>query len=196
LKELGKINSLKSGKQFKTEAKTNAYFEKLAEIIFVSPLQTIIVAGPGFAREELVRYLRENTPKGKEKTFLSVATADTGQKGIREALSTSSITKALGESKISQEAELMHEVLKQLGKDSGLVAYGLAHVQRAVSAGSAHTLLVSSSFASENRDSCNALLELSNSMGIISHILDEKFEPGQQLAGLGGVVALLRYRFE
>jgi protein pelota len=196
LKELGKINALKSGKQFKNESKTNAYFEKLAEIIFASPLQTIILAGPGFTREELFKYVRENTPKGKEKTWLSVATADTGQKGIREALSNASISKALGESKISQESELMHEVLKQLGKDSGLVAYGLTHVQRAVSAGAAHTLLISSSFVSENRDACNALLDLAGRMGIVSHILDEKFEPGQQLAGLSGVVALLRYRFE
>lgn len=196
LKELGKINALKSGKQFKSEAKSTVYFEKLAEIIFASPLQTIIVAGPGFTREELVKYLRENTPRGKEKTFLSVATADTGQKGIREALSNASISKALGESKISQEAELMHEVLKQLGKDSGLVAYGLVHVQRAVSAGAAHTLLVSSSFVSENRDSSNALLELAHRLGVVTHILDEKFEPGQQLAGLSGVVALLRYAFE
>ncbi|MBM3282263.1 MAG: hypothetical protein FJY86_02905 [Candidatus Diapherotrites archaeon] len=196
LKELGKVNALKSGKQFKNENKSNAYFEKLAEIIFASPLSVVILAGPGFTREELVKYLRENTPKGKEKSFLSVATADTGQKGIREALSNASISKALGESKISQEAELMHEVLKQLGKDSGLVAYGLVHVSRAVSAGAAHTLLISSSFWSENRDACNALLELAGRMGVVSHILDEKFEPGQQLAGLSGVVALLRYTFE
>ncbi len=196
LKDLGKINSFKSGKQFKNDSKTNAYFEKLAEIIFASPLSTIILAGPGFTREALFTYLRENTPKGKEKTFLSVATADTGQKGIREALSNASISKALGESKISQEAELMHEVLKQLGKDSGLVAYGLEHVERAVHAGAAHTLLLSSSFLSSNREHANKLLESAGRMGIVAHILDEKFDPGKQLAGLSGVAALLRYRFE
>lgn len=196
LKELGKINSFKSGKQFKNEGKANVFFEKLAEIIFASPLQTIILAGPGFTREELAKYLHENTPKGKEKTFLSVATADTGQKGIREALSNASISKALGESRVAREAELMHDVLKQLGKDSGLVAYGLEHVERALRAGAAHTLLISSSFLSSNREEANKLLESAGHMGVVSHILDEKFEPGKQLAGLSGVVALLRYRFE
>lgn len=196
LKELGKINALKSGKQFKNEAKVNAYFEKLAEIIFASPLTTVILAGPGFTREELLTYLRENTPRGKEKTFLSVATADTGQKGIREALSTTSISKALGESKVAQEAELMHEVLKQLGKDSGLVAYGIDHVERAVRAGAAHTLLLSSAFLSSQHEKANKLLESAGHMGIISHILDEKYDPGKQLAGLSGVAALLRYKFE
>ncbi len=196
LKELGKINGMRSGKQFKTENKTSVYFSALAEIIFASPLQTVILAGPGFTREELLSYLRENTPKGREKQWLSVATADTGQKGIREALSNASITKALGESRVAQEAELMHEVLKQLGKDSGLVAYGLAHVERALRAGAAHTLLLSSGFHSAHPEKANALLEHAGQMGVVSHILDEKFEPGQQLAGLSGVAALLRYAFE
>ncbi len=196
LKELGKINAMRSGKQFKNEAKTNAYFEKLAEIIFASPLNVVILAGPGFTREELANYLRENTPKGKEKTWLSVATADTGQKGIREALSNASISKALGESTISREAELMHEVLKQLGKDSGMVAYGFEHVERALRAGAAHTLLLSSGFLSAHHEQGNKLLESAGQMGVTSHILDEKFDPGKQLSGLSGVAALLRYRFE
>ncbi len=196
LKELGKINALRSGKQFKSEKKENEYFKKLHEIIFSSPLHTVIIAGPGFTREELVKFVKENTPKGKEKTVLSVGTSDTGQKGIRQALSTDSISRALGESVLSQESELMQEVLKQLGKDSGLVTYGWSDVERSVKAGAAHTLLVSSSFLAENKEIVQALMEMAHQMGILTYLLEEKFEPGKQLQGLGGIVALLRHRFE
>ena len=196
LKELGKIHSFKSGKQYKSEGKANEYFTKLFEIIYASPLETVIIAGPGFTREELVRYLKENAPKGKAKTLLSVPTSSIGEKGIREALSSDSITKALGEFSQAKDAELMSEVLKHLGKDDGLVSYGFSHVERSVKSGAAHTLLISSSYLSENKEKVHALLNLAHQQGVSSRILEEKFDPGKQLSGLSGVAALLRYRVD
>ncbi len=196
LKEIGKINAQKSGKQFKTENKEGHYFSKLSEIIFASPLNTIIIAGPGFTREGLIGFLKEHSPKGNTKQFLSVPTNNMGEKGIREALSNASISKALGESKLVKEEELMREVLKQLGKNSGLATYGFSEVERATNAGAAHTVLISSSIYTSQRERVNQLLGLCKQMGVFFHILDEKFDPGKQLAGLGGIAALLRYRFE
>lgn len=199
LKELGKISAMKSGKQYKSdfrESGESAYFSKIAEVIFASPLSAIIVAGPGFAREGLIRYLNDHKPRDSSQSFLSVATSDTGVKGIRQALSTDSISRALGESALAKEAALMAEVLKNLGKETGLATYGFSFVERAVKAGAAHTLLISAPFFAQNRTETNPLLELARQMGVPAHVLDAKFEPGKQLEGLGGIVALLRYRFE
>ncbi len=196
LKEVGVIDAQKSGKQYQNESNEEKYFAKLAEIIFASPLPTIILAGPGFTRESLVKYLQERNPKTNPKQFLSVATTNTGEKGMREALSSQSIAKALGESRLAKEASLMQEVLLHLGKDDGLSAYGFSHVERAVKVGAAHTVLISSTFDHSSREKSSALQEYCHQSGIIAYVLDVKHEPGKQLEGLSGIAALLRYRFE
>ncbi|MEK6821212.1 MAG: hypothetical protein AABY11_02315, partial [archaeon] len=85
LKEMGVIASHKSGKQYRSELSGKDYFSSLTEIIAASPQSQIIIAGPGFTREALLRHLSDALPKGHGKVFLSVATNELGQKGIREA---------------------------------------------------------------------------------------------------------------
>ncbi|MEK6902688.1 MAG: hypothetical protein AABX02_03835, partial [archaeon] len=63
MKEMGKVNAFKSGKQFKSDDKETVYFSKLAEVVLASPLNTIIIAGPGFTRDTFVNYLKERNPK-------------------------------------------------------------------------------------------------------------------------------------
>ncbi|MEK6970944.1 MAG: mRNA surveillance protein pelota [archaeon] len=196
LKEVGLINAQRSGKQFKSEGSEEKYFSKLSEIIFASPLPTIILAGPGFTRESLVKYLLERNPKTNPKQFLSVPTTNTGEKGIREALSSQSIAKALGESRLVKENALMQEVLMHLGKDDGLCAYGFSHVERSVKAGAAYVVLLSSQFDRLSREKSSALQEYCHQSGIQVFILDVVHDPGKQLEGLSGIASLLRYRFE
>jgi protein pelota len=198
-KELAKISSFKSGKQFKSDAGSATqenYFKKLAEIIFSSPVNQIIIAGPGFTREEFLSHVEEIKPKGSPKQFLSIATADTGMKGVKEALSAPLITKAIGEYQLAQESDLINAVLKELGKDSGLATYGIAEVEKAMQMGAAHTILLSSGFKRDFAEKSKSILQSAGENGIKSFILDEKNEPGKQLAGLGGIAALLRYRIE
>ncbi|MEK6902319.1 MAG: hypothetical protein AABX02_01880, partial [archaeon] len=123
-------------------------------------------------------------------------TSEVGVKGLREALAHDAIAKALGDSQLAKESEIMNEVLKHLGKDDGLATYGFSQVQRSVSAGAAHIAAVSTDYLSENREKASELLELCKQMGISSFVLDSQQEPGKQLDGLGGIVSLLRYRFE
>lgn len=195
-KELAKISSFKSGKQFKSDSTQEKYFQKIAEIIFSAPMNQIIIAGPGFTREAFLSHLEEIKPKGSEKQFLSIATADTGMKGVKEALSAPLITKAIGEYKLAQESELMDNLLKELGKETGLGVYGIQEVEKSILLGAAHTILLSSGFQRDFHEKAKELLQAASQNGIRSFTLDEKNEPGKQLAGLGGIAALLRYRIE
>jgi mRNA surveillance protein pelota len=196
LKEVGLIDAQRSGKQFKSDGSEEKYFAKLSEIIFASPLSIIIIAGPGFTRESLLKYVRERNPRSNPKQFLSIATSNVGEKGIREALSDRSIAKALGESRLVKEGTLMEEVLMHLGKDDGLCAYGFVHVERSVKAGAAHTVLLSSTFDRSNREKSSSLQEYCHQSGVLVFVLDVAHDPGKQLEGLGGIASLLRYRFE
>jgi protein pelota len=117
-------------------------------------------------------------------------------KGVKEALSAPHITKAIGEYKLAQESELMDALLKELGKDTGLGIYGIQEVEKAISMGAAHTILISSNFQKEFHEKAKEILRSAAQNGIRSFTLDEKNEPGKQLAGLGGIAALLRYRIE
>ncbi|QQR92701.1 MAG: mRNA surveillance protein pelota [Candidatus Iainarchaeum archaeon] len=196
VKEIAHFSSFKSGKQFKSDSTQEKFFSKLSEIIYSSPVNQIIIAGPGFTREALLSHMEEIKPKGSEKQFLSIATSDIGMKGVKEALSAPLITKAIGEYKLAQESDLMHELLKELGKNSGLGIYGIAEVEKAIQLGAAHTLMLSSGFQKDFQEKSKELLHHAAQNGVKSFILEEKNEPGKQLAGLGGVAALLRYRIE
>jgi protein pelota len=195
-KELGKINAFKSGKQLDGENRESKYFQKLLEIIRDSSLEKILIAGPGFTRENVLAFLRENLPGNSEKQLLTISTRETGQKGIREALTDKSLTNAFGEFKHAKEEELMQDVLLQLGKDSGLAAYGLNEVESAVKMGAVHTVLVTSVLLNEQKERVSSILETARQIGSRVFILETRFDPGKQLEGLGGIAALLRYRVE
>ncbi len=194
VKELARIASYKSGKRFASEDTGVKYFSSIAEILFTSPLPQVVIAGPGFTRDHFLSYLKEHTPKNSAKQILSVATNDAGMKWVKEALSSSAITKALGEYSLARDGELVQEILLHLGKDDGLAEYGILPVKNAIQVGAAHTVLISASLLHEQKEVANEMLDEAKRAGITFHVLDEKQEPGQQLAGLGGIAALLRYR--
>jgi protein pelota len=60
------IKAERHGKQFKQEKeKENKYFAELMQKINESKFDKIIIAGPGFIKEDFEKYLKEKNFKGK-----------------------------------------------------------------------------------------------------------------------------------
>jgi protein pelota len=192
LDEKATIFSGKHGKQFQAE-ESNRYFSELLQKIEEIGLKKILVAGPGFTKGNFQKYLSEKRV-GLEVSFH--ATNSVGKTGFSEILKKGLGVKAVEELEIVKEAKMVDEVLAELGKNSGKVAYGLVEAKKAAELGAVKLLLLAEKFFLENREELEPLMDLAEKAGGEIHILAAEHEAAKRIEELTGVVALLRYRIE
>src|SRR3989338_10082367 len=100
----------------------------------------IVVAGPGFERENLLNYIKEKNPDMGKKIILEHS-SDVGRAGIQEVIKRSANT-ILKDTRIARESAFVEEFLKRINT-KGLVIYGQKETEESINAGAVETLLVS-----------------------------------------------------
>ena len=166
-------------------------FEKMLEVLgmVTGPL---VVAGPGFVKEEFADYVRRHAPDLAER-MLVVDTRRIGRGAVQEVIGQGVLDRLLGDLHLAREVRLMDEVLVRIATD-GAVAYGLSDLRRAINYGAAETVLISDALL---RDAgAVGLVEQAEHVGASVVVMSTEFEPGERLEALGGAAALLRYRIE
>ncbi|MBI4360856.1 mRNA surveillance protein pelota [Candidatus Micrarchaeota archaeon] len=185
LGEMSFRGSKKDPKAFEEATKT--FFAEIAKTL--EGKEKIVVAGPGFAKDNFKKYLTEKHPDVAKKT--SFEYASTAEKsGVYELLKRGVIEKALGEQRLAQEFALLEKFKESIGRDDHKNAYGLDAVQHAVLAGAAQHVLVSDTLIKNK--TVSTIMETARQMGAQLHVFDSENETGQELKNYG-VVALLRY---
>jgi protein pelota len=156
-----------------------------------------VLAGPGFTKQEARPHIEEALEP--EVTLRMVDTAGVGDRGVHEVLTRGVIDELQTESRIATEAALIDEVTRRLSTD-GAVSYGLDAVTEAVEYGAVDELLVVDATLQDARHTggaaarrVNRLLEQVEQQGGAVTVLSGEFDPGRQLANLGGIAALLRF---
>ena len=185
-----KILAQRQGKQF-AEQQESKYFAEVLKKIQESCLQNVLVAGIGFALDDFKKFLKEKSPELKA-SFEIVNSV--GVTGLNELLKRGLALKALQESEAAREALLMEEFLKELGKNTGLTAYGVKEVENAVKARAVKELLVSQKAFLENRSLLEPLMLAAEKANASVHIFMSEGTALEQLEGFGGLAALLRYK--
>ena len=156
--------------------------------------ETIVVAGPGFTKEDFMKYLRSNDPEMAE-GILTEDTSSIGMSGFQEVLRRGAVDRIMEESRIARESSLMEELLKEIALD-GKGAYGPDEVKKALDYGAIETLLVADEMLRLEREKGNIdslLMAVERAQGKVV-VFSTEFEPGQKLHALGGIAALLRYK--
>jgi len=149
----------------------------------------VIVAGPGFLKEEIQRRIAEDVPALKGKVTV-VATAESGRVGVHELLRSGKASEVLRGSVAAEEARVVERLVRSVG--GGLrAAVGPTEVAEAVDAGAVETLLVSES-ALVDPTIAPTLERARAGRGKIFVVRDDD-EAGHQLTALGRVAAILRY---
>ena len=193
LEEKASLKSGKSGKQFKGEDVKGKYFAGMLEKILEIKPEKAIIAGPGFAKDEFKKFLEEKgTPKGMQ--FFFMATNSVGKTGLQELLKGNALEKIAQEMQLVKETGLVEKILAELGKNSGLVEYGLKEVEKAVQAGAVQMLLVSDKFLLENREEAEKVMQNAEKTGSEVHLVNAEHEAGRTLQNIGGIAAILRYK--
>ncbi len=182
-----KVESGCQGKQYKQDRR-DTYFQEILEKLSAIGLGEVLVAGPGFAKQGLSAFLRENS---KMKVF-SEETNHTGNTGFSEIAKKGIPIKAIKESIALQEQEMISLLAETLAKKPSFVAYGFSECKKALGFGAVKELFVSEERLLEERQGVEEAIAMAEGTGAGFHIFSSK-EAGRTIELYSGYVALLRY---
>jgi len=186
------IKSGRQGKMFKEEKrKENKYFEEILKKVQEEKKEKILIAGPGFTKNDLQKYLKN---KNIELNAVFENTNSVGKTGLNELIKNEIIEKILHESLLVKENKKMEEVMKEARKENSMAEYGLKEVKEAAEKGAVEELIVSDKKFFEEREEIQALIEKVEEFKGKVMLISSEHEAGEYLAGFGGIIALLRFR--
>jgi protein pelota len=173
------------------EKDRHAYVEELVDLLRRegAPATALLVAGPGFLKEQLARRLAEVDPALARKVKV-YATAESGRVGVNELLKSGRASEVLRGSVAAEEAEVVERLVRSLAGGTR-AAVGRREVGEAVEAGAVETLLVLETLLPDPE--VVLLLDRARAAGARLFIVRDEGESAAKLTGLGGVAAVLRY---
>jgi protein pelota len=176
-------------------------FEDVASALSHLDADAIILAGPGFTKQDALDYITEEYRDVAEK-ISTVDTSAVGGRGVHEVLKRGAVEDVQQETRIAEESELIDELTEQIATD-GKAAYGIEEVEQAVDFGAVETLLILDERLRKERAGegdwpvdVNDLVRQVEQQGGDVTVFSHEFAPGEQLRNLGGVAAILRYRLD
>ena len=183
-----------AGKQYggtQADKDRGTYVEELVALLEkeVAEATVVIVAGPGFLKEQVAKRLLERVP-GVQKKLKVYPTSESGRVGIDELLRSGKAAESLAGTVAAEEADLVEKLVTALGGGKR-AAVGKREVQEAVEGGAAETILVLEDLI---RDATiAAALDRARQARARIFIVRADGSGGKRLAALGGIGALLRY---
>lgn len=196
VEEVSRIRQLSSGKREGTDARADFFAEVASQLKHAEKVKTFVIAGPGFIKDDFVKYLRNNARDIADRVIVE-DTSSIGASGFQEVLRRGAIERVAEEMRISREARLIERLMVEIASD-GKATYGYEQTKRAVEYGAVETLLIADETLRNFREKSMADVErimkdVERSRGKVV-VFSTEFEPGQRLEKLGGVAGLLRFK--
>jgi protein pelota len=174
------------------------FFEKVAKetILVFSDDMPMVICGPGLAREQFESIIKSN---GSKNQILNAATSIGGRSAANEVLADGLADAVLGEHALVSQIKAIEEGLKRISTN-GAVAFGMNFISEAADSGAIETLAIDANLIRspniEVRENWESILQTTElSKGIIIQVSQEH-DSAQQLLGLGGAIALLRWKMD
>ncbi len=162
--------------------------------------EAIIIAGPGFVKNDFLSVLKEKDPELTKRTRME-QTSSIGVSGFMEVLKRGAVNRLREEERLTREVKLLDKLMEEISQENdGKAVYGKEEVLKALQCGAIETLLVSDdklmvlkTDEEEGREQIEAILEaVERARGKVV-VFSTEFEPGKRLKGLGGIAAILRF---
>jgi protein pelota len=177
-------------------------FGELASALSHLDVDAILLAGPGFTKEDARKYIEENAPEVADTLGATVDTSAIGDRGVHEVLKRGAVEEVQAETRIAEEAEKIDDLTARIAQGAE-ATYGIEKVAEAAEYGAIEELLVLDDRLREERAGegewdidANEIIEQVEQQGGSVTVFSSSFAPGNQLDSLGGIAALLRYRLE
>ena len=176
----------------KFDDKKLAFFGEIMKKLQSTQVGRIIVAGPGFGTENLMKFIKQKDPTLAKKIILEHCTY-AERTGINELLKRGVVSQVASEERAGNELALMEKFSTELRKDSGLVSYGAEEVKNAVAASAVETLMVIDELLRNNKE-IEAIVEEAEKKKVKLVVFSHESDGGRELEGFGGFAALLKFR--
>ena len=167
------------------------FYEKVIKSIEkFDSIQNIVIAGPGFVKNDFYDYLSD---KHSDLAKISIieATGSGGRNGIAEVLKKGTVEKLTSENRVAIEMGAVDNLLTEIAKNSSKVAYGVKQTTDAINLGAVSRLLILDTKVPENNMG-EAMDMVENMKGEVM-VISSEHDGGKQLESLGGMAAILRY---
>lgn len=184
----------------KRSAALNEYFRKVVNSlrqVWASARSPIAVIGVGYVKNGFAKFL-ESEAGDMAKSVVDVKGVNNGGvAGIYEAFRSGVLLKTMSQMRMVEEAEVVEEFLRRLGKGEANVTYGFDEVKKAAGMGAVEKLVLADSALRDSSDEQRLRLEelmkeVEDKKGTVM-VVSTEHEAGKKLTGLNGLVALLRF---
>lgn len=192
LKPIAHVRNSAGGKRYgakEMEAGAGQFFKDITDVLQENAgrVDRIVLAGPGFTKDELV----EKLPPELEKKVVLEGASVTGETGLNEVVKRGALDKIVKGTRISKETELVEKFLLGIARQ-GLVTHKPDKIALALELGAIETLLVADRLL-PRPETEKLLLDVEKKGGAV-FIISTTHEAGERLLGLGGLGAFLRYK--
>ncbi|MBI4399717.1 mRNA surveillance protein pelota [Candidatus Micrarchaeota archaeon] len=186
------IYSHASKKDKSYEDKVRLYYLELTKKLESLELYKVVVAGPGFTKDNLKKFIQDRYPDILPKlVFERCNSAEVN--GIHELIKSGIAERLIGEIRVEQEAHALERFLEQLSKDRGLVAYGIPQVKEAVNYGAIEELYIADDLIRQNKE-LDDLLQKADKQKSKVLIFSVENNAGKQLMSFKGIAAILKFK--
>ncbi len=180
-----RLSKRMSPKDFQEQQKK--YFDSVIDIIKDMVVDTVVVAGPGFTREDIKAY-GENSGVLKKinKRIIFESISNSERSGVYELIKSEKFAKVLEKERIRSEFKLIEEFLSNLS--TGKSKYGLENVGIALENSWADTVFVNDSMLGD--PAVQKILSDAEKNRVKIEVFNSNDEVGQQLHGFKDIACL------
>jgi protein pelota len=175
----------------KFEERRSQFFGDITKQLKSMKVNRIVVAGPGFAKDNLKKFVSERDEELSNKLYFeSCSTAE--ESGVYELLKKGVLSKIASEQRVQEEFLLLQSFLTELSKESGLAVYGAEEVRKAIDYKALGKLLVVDELLRKDK-AIEKLLDDAEKMKAEILLFSSESEAGKQLSGLSGIAGILKF---
>ncbi len=167
------------------------YFGELLSRLSLLPDGKIIVAGPGFTKDNFAKFAKEKS-SALSSRFVMESCTYAERSGVNELMKKGVVQRVASDERVAQEMQEMEKFKEKIAKGSDKVCYGLKAVKQAVEITAAEKVLVLDELLRTRKD-VEQIIELADKNRIPIMIFSHESDGGGELAGLGGLAAFLRF---
>ncbi|MEK6843400.1 MAG: mRNA surveillance protein pelota [Candidatus Micrarchaeota archaeon] len=184
-------NSASKREPAKFKKAKDEFFAEILEAISRETPERILIASPGFSKEEFQKFAKEKNPT-LEKAFMYDHVSNAEKSAIYELLKKGALERLISEQKMQTEFEQLERLKASLGKNDHLSVYGVDEVTKAIDANAVETLLIEDLLLRKDR-ALNNLMQKAENHGAKIVIFNSEDEAGLEFSAFK-IAAMLRYR--
>ncbi|MEM3372740.1 MAG: hypothetical protein QXF76_00810 [Candidatus Anstonellales archaeon] len=151
------------------------YFNKILNYLTnLKEIEPLVIAGPGFFKEELAKFLKE---KIKLKSIKITTASYVNHSGLHELLSSEDMNEIIKEYLVTEQLKIVNAFLEHLSKNRDDIIYGFDYVKQGLDYNAINQLIVLESLLDNQdfRDLVNKAIDLK----IKVHIIADDSDPGK-----------------